>query len=666
MGETTFSLRASSDTDSPNLARQTNASCSRDVASGSNEKVSTAMVSAVILFGGQCCTCPSLALRLRMGETTPLNVNHNNLNIRSYPTCAFTTYVLANLIKSASKKMRTMTGMNAEVMPVDLLHVLSSELAARLDLGTLYNCVISSRYFANAGAVNALYRTCHESNFADAVSVAMPRNERHLVAKWSVLWSSIIKSAMGTTMFPYCRYLRLLDLQDLNFLLETLDEPRFRNSVGKQFFDGDFTKFYHTWSKNGARWRVGRLNIKEIMLSIGDEVIGNAPLLSSLTEPNFLDILSEALPRWVSKLGHLRELTLWNGRALADEGLQNQLHKYASALERLSIYTSTDTRSDDHLAAFIGGMRANTLVVFENISQVLIKQQTCLALTHHGKSLTTLKLALAEDGILALGFLQGCTNIESLSISSLGAPQDLKATYNDSYLEILKWLTDCNLLKDITFNDLPSAPDLLLPLLLNADARIQRITINSKEGAMYTANDHHDFHEALKAQIGLRALCLRADPEPPNRDGIETLLDAICSLKELRVLNLTRISDYFTDEHINLLATQLPQLTSIYVGGYGISDSVLEGLSGLKTLRQLNLAGITSFTIEGILHFIENLGLGNQGLLFSVDMADPDTMLSQEAQDLVKDAISAKVAGTFEYQPLRDPSVPEFDQSDSD
>nr|POF13322.1 hypothetical protein CFP56_10469 [Quercus suber] len=471
---------------------------------------------------------------------------------------------------------------------------------------------------------------------------------------------------MGTTVFRYCRHLRVLDLQDLNILLETLDDTKFRNKIGKQFFAGDFSKFHHTWSKNGSRWRVGRLNIKEILLSIGDEVVGGAPLLSSLIEPNIVDILSEALPRWVPKLSHLRELTLWNGKALADEGLQSLLHKFASALDRLSIYTSTDVRSDDHLATFISGMRENTLVAFQNISQVSIGKATCLALNHHGKSLTTLKLALGEDGLLALGLLQGCTNIESLSITSLVAPLDLKATHNDAYLDILEWLKKCSTLKDITFVDLPCAPDLLLPLLLNADAGLQRLRINSKEGSMYTANDHHDFHEALKVQSGLRALILRADPEPPNRDGIETLLNSICSLKELRELNLTRIADYFTDEHINLLATNLPQLNSIYVGGYGISDSVLEGLSELKSLRQLNFAGITSFTIEGILKFVEKLGAGNQGLLLSVDMADPDTMLSQEAQDLVKEAIFAKVAGTFEYQPLRDPNVPEFDQSDSD
>lgn len=485
------------------------------------------------------------------------------------------------------------------------------------------------------------------------------------MAKWSVLWSSIIRSAMGKTFSPYCRHLRVLDLKDLFLLLETLDEPKFRNKIGKQFFAGDFAKFHHTFDKS-VKWRSGRLKVQQSLVSIADEVIGSAPLLSSLTEPNAEAIFLDALPRWIPKLGHLRELTLWDGKALGDESLQKLLHVYAPGLSRLSIYTSTDTQSDHRLAAFISGMRENTLVTFETISDVTIGRETCLALNHHGKSLTTLKLALKEDGLLALGLLQGCTSIEVLSLESLATPADLKTTKYDLYLEILGWLGSRTLLKDVTLVDLPSAPDLLLPLLLNNNVKLQRLQIKSNESSMYSTAENQDFHAALRAQPSLRALILRADPDPPSREGIETLLESICSLKELRELNLTRISDFFTDEHLNQLAHHLPQLSSIYVGGYGISDSVLDAMSSMKALSQLNFAGITSFTVNGLLDFVAKLGTSNQGLWLSVDSADPDSMLSQEAQDLVKDAIVTKLGGTFEYQPLRDPNVPEFDQSDSD
>lgn len=43
-------------------------------------------------------------------------------------------------------------------LPADLFHLLSAELSARLDFATLFNCVVSSKYIANSGAITALYR----------------------------------------------------------------------------------------------------------------------------------------------------------------------------------------------------------------------------------------------------------------------------------------------------------------------------------------------------------------------------------------------------------------------------------------------------------------------------------------------------------------------------
>lgn len=46
----------------------------------------------------------------------------------------------------------------------------------------------------------------------------------------------------------------------------------------------------------------------------------------------------------------------------------------------------------------------------------------------------------------------------------------------------------------------------------------------------YVVKDHHDFHQALSQQKGLRSLLLRADPDPTSRDDLETLMNAFCSL----------------------------------------------------------------------------------------------------------------------------------------
>lgn len=43
-------------------------------------------------------------------------------------------------------------------LPPDLIHLLCSELSNQAEFGTLYNCLVSSKFFAGSGAINALYR----------------------------------------------------------------------------------------------------------------------------------------------------------------------------------------------------------------------------------------------------------------------------------------------------------------------------------------------------------------------------------------------------------------------------------------------------------------------------------------------------------------------------
>lgn len=62
-----------------------------------------------------------------------------------------------------------MAGNSVQLLPADLFHLVTAELAAkalradtqeeaRPEYAALYNCVLSSKYLASAGALNALYR----------------------------------------------------------------------------------------------------------------------------------------------------------------------------------------------------------------------------------------------------------------------------------------------------------------------------------------------------------------------------------------------------------------------------------------------------------------------------------------------------------------------------
>jgi hypothetical protein len=61
----------------------------------------------------------------------------------------------------------------------------------------------------------------------ETVSIA---DQELVVQKWSILWRSMILSAFGKTVLPYCKYIRVLDLDDLKQLLE---EERFKGIISR-------------------------------------------------------------------------------------------------------------------------------------------------------------------------------------------------------------------------------------------------------------------------------------------------------------------------------------------------------------------------------------------------------------------------------------------------
>ena len=508
------------------------------------------------------------------------------------------------------------------------------------------------RVFGRKQLLN-LARISHDSPIKGGGSEDLSLSEQDLtVQRWSILWRTIILSALGGTIYPYCKHLRMLDLRDLGYLLE---EDKFRQGkIVKNFFSGPLERFNLTMEapvRQGSRNRPKKLDIRRIVVAVGDVMTEQSPLLEALTEPTLNGLLSSALLSWAPRISHLRRLDLWDGSALADVTVCNLLHSHCPNLDALRIYSATSQDADRHIASFLNGRAPNTLTYFECLSDCHIGVETAMALNTHGKSLTVLKLYLTE--IKALGCLQECTSVTTLAIDYSGQPDNLKETQNDLYLEIVEWLRACVHLRDISLSHVISAPDLVLPLLLTKEIQLHKLQINSKEGMSYLVKDHHDFHQALGQELSLQELSLRADPEGLGRDDLETLTTSICFLSNLRHLTLTRISDLFTDNDIQAVARNLENLEHIYVGGYGITDIVWDSVARLKSLKSLTFSGSTEFTKAGMLRFVEQLGDGNQGLMLAIDNAANESALTPEEQDVVREALAAKVEGSLAYQLMR-------------
>jgi len=67
-------------------------------------------------------------------------------------------------------------------------------------------------------------------SFQPATLSARLKKHEQTIRKWSLLWRSIILSCMGKTLFPYCRYIRELNLSDLEALFES---SKFRGNIVK-------------------------------------------------------------------------------------------------------------------------------------------------------------------------------------------------------------------------------------------------------------------------------------------------------------------------------------------------------------------------------------------------------------------------------------------------
>lgn len=364
--------------------------------------------------------------------------------------------------------------------------------------------------------------------------------------------------------------------------------------------------------------------------------------------PDGKAVLSDALVRWTPRLPRLQSLELWDGKPLEDELVHASIYEHCPQFKSLMIFTWMSQDADHKFSKFIGALRPNTLKQLQTISDIRAGAETFLALTQHGESLEDLRLCVSNDSLRQLSLLQGCTAIKYLRIEDIHGAVDLEATENDVFLEVISWLTKCRNLQRLSFTKLQSGAAITTPVLLEHDIHLTHLEIDT-----YTLKEHKTFHQALvHQQSSLRYLSLHGDTDGMFRDDLDILVDSLKQLHELRDLKLI-LPEVLRDEHLIAIIGKLTLLEDLFVSGLELNDVVLGSLADLPYLRSVTLSGISKFTADALLDFVSRLGAGNSGIRVTIDMADPDTMLPDESVNLVKDCLSEKTGGTFEYMTLR-------------
>lgn len=440
-------------------------------------------------------------------------------------------------------------------------------------------------------------------------------------------------------------------------------------SAMDNFFADEMAQF---WSVDGILRRRSkrgpqvRLNTTSILNLIGESITRYVSERADENQTTVAlenlsgDITSVALPIWVGRLSRLKSMTIWDGKSLNDNvarAISNQCPNF----DEIHIFACSDD-TDHNPASFIEGLRQNSLLSLEVLSNCRIGRKFLSALNQHSGSLKNLRLqSLNTEAIKNLNILQSCIALETLDLEDSQHTVDLEATENDVFLEIIEWLGRCEQLREVVLNGIVCAPAILRQVCLRNNIRLRQLVVKSPA----LVNDT-EFHRAISHQTDLEFLELRgvgSDELFRARNDIDNIVASICQLTKLKGLTIQESFEYFSTNEIKRLAKSLPLLEIFHFSGYGIGDEILPYLSDLHNLRDVSIAAVSSFTLNGLLAYVSTLRDTNQGLVLSVMCQNSDHDLAPLEQQLIREGMIAKVDGKFDYALLREVAESEFDSA---
>lgn len=303
-------------------------------------------------------------------------------------------------------------------------------------------------------------------------------------SKWALLWKSIIRSSIGNTAYPYCLYIRTLDLRNLNTLLE---DYHFREASQSSFFAEDMAIFLHEVG-GIKRTRAGkqvpvRLAVEPICQAVGESITSYASdeakrnQVTAALEDISGQIESASLATWTSRLPRLQSMTIFDGAALNEE-VGKSINDHCKDFNDVTFLRGQGDNVDSDMAAFLGALPINSLESFTALGAEDLRSQSLIALNIHSKSLKNLKLdGLRTEAIKKLSLLRGCEALEVLNLHDSFGTIDLEATENDIFLEVVAWLSRCERLQDLTLVKFASAAAILKPVCLCKTIKLQKLEV---------------------------------------------------------------------------------------------------------------------------------------------------------------------------------------------
>ncbi|KAI5782729.1 hypothetical protein EDC01DRAFT_664723 [Geopyxis carbonaria] len=491
--------------------------------------------------------------------------------------------------------------------PDDILNLITLELWKARDFNTLFQFAMSSRQFAALGLAK-LYRMqdvapvkpvdeidagVMASNYRNR-NVMTVLTEQKKTRKWVTLWRSILLSTYERkTILPYSRYIRVLDLNDLDQLLEDLNKFR---SLQEELFAGNL-KDLHLLNDNG------KLLSDKIYIKAAERITQHTPLLEELG-----GAFQAQLSQWLPRLPRLKTLRLYNGVEL--DASAKYIRQHCPLFKNLFVlhwgygvthetYKTWDTKFSD----FLEDLKPASLESLEIMSCAHI-QDSVKSLNHHSSSLTSLTLHdLSAKSVEALPEISGVLCLKNIYLKTSMISNSYVYLWQTD-LKLSLWLGSILNLQSLKLEGRGFSTTTIFHVLENSEIQLQTLVLMADTDRSL----ENEFLSVLSKNTSLTELVFDIPIDSSEQLRIEDFTATICCLTNLRKLHLIDCFDSLRKEDHYAISISLRKLEELSVGALHLEDSILKNYSALPNLRSLGLTSdYGGFSFDGVMEFIQNV-----------------------------------------------------------
>ncbi|KAH7041473.1 uncharacterized protein B0I36DRAFT_23829 [Microdochium trichocladiopsis] len=508
-------------------------------------------------------------------------------------------------------------------LPPEIILLVCQELAADRALGTLYHLALTASTVAPI-ALEQLY-----SLYDISPAILGTYGKR----AWGTRWRSILMSTKGRTAYPYAAYLRTLSLG--GNLDDVLSEMLGDKTVRQAFFAPPLEGLLCLWNdatraqRHTRAYGLPRIDHAVTVSRCGEAIIEYIEKLAresdvkvALAHLETNSVPSGVLSAWCRRLGPgLISLRLRDG-AILNKDIGVSLASECPNFNDLTLFycltqSAEDNSPQDNLPAFLNELQPNTLRNFEIMSKSSIGQKSLAALSRQSKSLRSLKFSgLSLDALRALDRLTECTELECFGLENDHFDRtDLVAQGLELVSKLSAWIGRCSSLRDFRIVHGHDALHLVRDLLCTSNAPLESLTLRHFS-LMPTGQNRSIFEALARHKETLRELTIGHFWDP--QDSVEkapvsflhpettVILDSICELKQLKVLNLQ--GAWVDSLDFARIVEHLPQLEELQIMSYEtLEDHDLLAFHAFPNLRSLMIVTPTTFSHEALVSFVKGL-----------------------------------------------------------